>query len=48
MELIGEQEEKVYVEVENAKLAELGHHPAAISSAPKKQNEDDSGAKGRD
>ena len=39
VELIGEQEEKVYVEVENAKLAELGISPAAISSALKKQNE---------
>ena len=28
VELIGEQEEKVYVEVENAKLAELGISPA--------------------
>ncbi len=37
-ELIGEQEEKVYVEVENARLAELGIPPQAISDALHSQN----------
>ena len=45
VELIGEQDEKVYVEVENAKLAELGISPAAISNALKKQNEMTAAAK---
>ena len=36
--LLGEQEEKVYVEVENSKLAELGISPQAIMSSLKAQN----------
>ena len=39
VELIGEQEEKVYVEVENAKLAELGISPQVIANAIKSQNQ---------
>lgn len=39
IELIGEQPEKVYVEVENSKLSELGISPTAIASALKSQNE---------
>jgi multidrug efflux pump len=39
VELIGEQTEKVYVEVENAKLAELGISPQVIANALKTQNE---------
>lgn len=38
VELLGVQEEKVYVEIENAKLASLGIPPTAISSAIKSQN----------
>ena len=45
VELIGEQPEKVYVEVENAKLAELGISPTVISNALKKQNEMTASAK---
>lgn len=39
VELIGEQPEKVYVEIERAKLSELGLNPQAIASALKTQNE---------
>ena len=39
VELLGEQEEKVYVEAETAKLMELGISPNAILSALKTQNE---------
>ncbi len=39
VELIGEQPEKVYIEVENSKLAELGISPQVISNAIKTQNE---------
>lgn len=39
IELIGEQEEKVYVEIENAKLSELGISPTEIAAALQKQNE---------
>ena len=38
VELIGEQKEKVYVEVENAKLSELGISPQVITNALKTQN----------
>ena len=38
VELIGEQKEKVYVEVENAKLSKLGISPQAITDALKTQN----------
>ena len=38
VELLGVQNEKVYVEVENAKLASLGIPPTAISNAVKTQN----------
>ena len=38
VELLGEQEEKVYVEVENSKLAELGISPQVIMSSLKAQN----------
>lgn len=39
VELIGEQPEKVYVEIEKDKLSELGISPQAIASALKTQNE---------
>ena len=39
VELLGEQKEKVYVEIENAKLAELGISPQVISNALKTQNQ---------
>ncbi|WP_294157558.1 efflux RND transporter permease subunit [uncultured Selenomonas sp.] len=39
VELLGEQEEKVYVEAETAKLMELGISPNAILQALKTQNE---------
>ena len=39
VELLGEQPEKVYIEVENAKLAELGISPSVIASAVKTQNQ---------
>lgn len=38
VEIIGEQSEKVYIEVANAKLAELGIAPTAIANAVKGQN----------
>lgn len=38
VEIIGEQSEKVYIEVANAKLAELGISPTAISNAVNGQN----------
>lgn len=38
VELVGEQPEKVYVEVENARLAELGISPQVISNALLNQN----------
>lgn len=38
-EILGEQSEKVYIEVENSKLAELGISPTAIANAVKGQNE---------
>ena len=38
VELVGEQSEKVYIEVANAKLAELGIAPTAIANAVKGQN----------
>lgn len=38
VELIGEQSEKIYIEVANAKLAELGISPTAVSAAVKGQN----------
>lgn len=37
--LLGEQKEKVYVEIETAKLAELGISPNALSSALNSQNQ---------
>ncbi|WP_273061120.1 efflux RND transporter permease subunit [Colibacter massiliensis] len=37
-EIIGEQSEKVYIEVENAKIASLGIAPATIAEAVKGQN----------
>ena len=37
-EILGEQSEKVYVEIENAKLASLGIAPTAIAEAVKGQN----------
>ena len=39
VELIGEQPEKVYVEIEREKLSELGLNPQSIASALKTQNE---------
>ena len=39
VELLGEQPEKVYIEVENARLAELGISPQVIANAVKTQNE---------
>ena len=39
VELLGEQEEKVYVEVKTAKLSELGISPQAVLQALKAQNE---------
>ena len=39
VELLGDQTERVYVEVENSKLAELGISPTVISNAVKGQNE---------
>ena len=39
VELVGVQSEKVYVEIENAKLAELGISPTALSDALKGQNQ---------
>ena len=39
VELLGEQPEKVYIEVENAKLAKLGISPQVIANAVKTQNE---------
>ncbi len=38
VEIIGEQSEKVYIEVANAKLAELGIAPTVIANAVKGQN----------
>lgn len=38
VEIVGEQSEKVYIEVANAKLAELGIAPTAIANAVKGQN----------
>ena len=38
IEIVGEQSEKVYIEVANAKLAELGIAPTAIANAVKGQN----------
>jgi multidrug efflux pump subunit AcrB len=38
VEILGEQTEKVYIEVENSKLAELGISPTTISNAIKGQN----------
>ena len=38
VELVGEQKEKIYVEVETAKLAQLGLTPADITNAIKAQN----------
>ncbi|MCI1821567.1 MAG: efflux RND transporter permease subunit [Megasphaera sp.] len=38
-EILGEQSEKVYIEVENSKLSELGISPTVISNAVKGQNE---------
>ncbi|WP_301859138.1 efflux RND transporter permease subunit [uncultured Megasphaera sp.] len=38
VELVGEQSEKVYIEIANAKLAELGIAPTAISDAVNGQN----------
>ncbi len=39
VELLGEQTEKVYVEIENAKLAQLGISPQVIANALKTQNQ---------
>lgn len=39
VELVGEQSEKIYIEVANAKLAELGIPPTVIANAVKGQNE---------
>ena len=39
VELIGEQTERVYVEIESAKLAELGISPTVLAEALKTQNE---------
>lgn len=39
VELIGEQQEKVYVEIDTAKLAELGISPQVLANALKTQNE---------
>lgn len=39
VELLGEQTEKVYVEIENARLAELGISPQVIANALKTQNQ---------
>lgn len=39
VELLGEQPEKVYIEVENSKLAELGISPQVIANAVKTQNQ---------
>ena len=38
MDLIGEQDEKIYVELANAKLATLGIEPAAVFAALAQQN----------
>lgn len=38
VELLGEQSEKIYIEVANSKLAELGISPTVISNAVKGQN----------
>lgn len=38
VEIVGEQSEKVYIEVANAKLAELGIAPTVIANAVKGQN----------
>ena len=38
VELLGEQTERVYIEVENSKLAQLGISPTAISNAVNGQN----------
>lgn len=38
VEIIGEQSEKVYIEIANAKLAELGIAPTTIANAVKGQN----------
>lgn len=38
VEIVGEQSEKVYIEVANAKLAELGIAPTTIANAVKGQN----------
>ena len=37
-EIVGEQSEKVYIEIENAKLASLGISPTTIAEAVKGQN----------
>lgn len=39
VELVGEQSEKIYIEVANAKLAELGISPTAVATAVKGQNQ---------
>ena len=39
VELVGEQSEKVYIEVANSKLAELGIAPTTIANAVKGQNQ---------
>ena len=39
VELLGDQTEKVYVEVENSKLAELGINPQTVADALQTQNE---------
>jgi len=38
VELVGEQSEKIYIEIENSKLAQLGITPSAIASVIAKQN----------
>lgn len=38
VELVGDQSEKIYIEVANAKLAELGISPTAVADAVKGQN----------
>lgn len=38
VELVGEQQEKIYIEVENSKLSQLGVPPSAIAEAVKGQN----------
>lgn len=38
VELVGEQSEKIYIEIENSKLAQLGINPSTIASVISKQN----------